>query len=156
MLYCRYPLITFTPGAGHPMKPHRMAVTNNLVLNYGLFKKMTMIRPFRANEKDMCAFHTEDYINFLKRLSPNNTTEFTKFISKFNVADDRFATAVRVVKLSLYDTLSLCDTCDMFCNLMLPVQSVWHFVISIALSILSSISYYLAYPVTISIFISIN
>ena len=76
------------------MKPHRMAVTNNLVLNYGLFKRMTMIRPFRADEKDMCAFHTEDYVNFLKRLSPSNTTEFTKFISKFNVADDRLAAAM--------------------------------------------------------------
>lgn len=27
-------------GAGHPMKPHRLALTHTLVLNYGLYKKM--------------------------------------------------------------------------------------------------------------------
>jgi hypothetical protein len=28
------------PGAGHPMKPHRLALTHSLVLHYGLYKKM--------------------------------------------------------------------------------------------------------------------
>ena len=27
-------------GQGHPMKPHRLALTHSLVLNYGLYKKM--------------------------------------------------------------------------------------------------------------------
>lgn len=27
-------------GAGHPMKPHRLALTHSLVLHYGLYKKM--------------------------------------------------------------------------------------------------------------------
>ena len=30
----------FTLGAGHPMKPHRLAVTHSLVLSYGLYDKM--------------------------------------------------------------------------------------------------------------------
>ena len=29
-----------TAGQGHPMKPHRLALTHSLVLNYGLYKKM--------------------------------------------------------------------------------------------------------------------
>lgn len=29
-----------SPGAGHPMKPHRLALTHSLVLHYGLYKKM--------------------------------------------------------------------------------------------------------------------
>ncbi len=32
-------------GEGHPMKPVRMALTNNLVVNYGLAKKMNCYRP---------------------------------------------------------------------------------------------------------------
>lgn len=27
-------------GPGHPMKPHRVRMTHNLILNYGLYKKM--------------------------------------------------------------------------------------------------------------------
>uniref|UniRef100_A0A8D0HKD1 Histone deacetylase n=1 Tax=Sphenodon punctatus TaxID=8508 RepID=A0A8D0HKD1_SPHPU len=30
----------FHYGAGHPMKPHRLALTHSLVLHYGLYKKM--------------------------------------------------------------------------------------------------------------------
>jgi acetoin utilization deacetylase AcuC-like enzyme len=39
----------FYYGEGHPMKPHRLALTNNLVLNYGLFKKMEVFRPRRVS-----------------------------------------------------------------------------------------------------------
>jgi len=31
-------------GTNHPMKPHRIAVTHNLVLSYGLYKKMKVLR----------------------------------------------------------------------------------------------------------------
>ena len=27
-------------GQGHPMKPHRIKMTHNLLLNYGLYRKM--------------------------------------------------------------------------------------------------------------------
>lgn len=27
-------------GQGHPMKPHRIRMTHNLLLNYGLYRKM--------------------------------------------------------------------------------------------------------------------
>ena len=30
----------FHYGLKHPMKPHRIAVTHNLVLHYGIYKKM--------------------------------------------------------------------------------------------------------------------
>jgi acetoin utilization deacetylase AcuC-like enzyme len=49
------------------MKPQRLALTNNLVLNYGLYKKMEVYRPYRATEQDMQRFHASDYIEFLKR-----------------------------------------------------------------------------------------
>jgi len=31
-------------GEGHPMKPHRLALTHNLILNYGLHKHMKVPR----------------------------------------------------------------------------------------------------------------
>jgi histone deacetylase 3 len=75
-------------GTSHPMKPHRIAVTHNLVLSYGLHKKMKLYRPFRATVQDMCRFHTEDYINFLQGVTPQSVHEYTKNLSVFNVGDD--------------------------------------------------------------------
>ena len=34
------PPLHIPSGQGHPMKPHRLALTHSLVLNYGLYKKM--------------------------------------------------------------------------------------------------------------------
>jgi len=75
-------------GPGHPMKPHRLAVTHSLVLNYGLYKKMQLYRPYRASAHDMCRFHSEEYIEFLQRVTPQNIQNFTKCLSLFNVGDD--------------------------------------------------------------------
>ena len=35
---------------GHPMKPHRMRMTHNLLLNYGLYRKMEVYRPHKATQ----------------------------------------------------------------------------------------------------------
>ena len=62
----------FHYGPGHPMKPHRLAVTHSLVLNYGLQKKMKVFRPYIASSHDMTRFHSEEYIEFLQRVTPQN------------------------------------------------------------------------------------
>ncbi|KAG5458744.1 MAG: hypothetical protein BJ554DRAFT_978 [Olpidium bornovanus] len=54
-------------GVKHPMKPHRLTLTNHLVSRYGLMKKMEVYLPRRATEEEMKAFHAEDYVDFLKR-----------------------------------------------------------------------------------------
>jgi hypothetical protein len=54
-------------GAGHPMKPPRLALTNQLVLGYGLHKKMDVYNPRRATDEEITDFHSEEYIEFLKR-----------------------------------------------------------------------------------------
>uniref|UniRef100_A0A8C5VDX2 Histone deacetylase 3 n=1 Tax=Microcebus murinus TaxID=30608 RepID=A0A8C5VDX2_MICMU len=59
----------FHYGAGHPMKPHRLALTHSLVLHYGLYKKMIVFKPYQASQHDMCRFHSEDYIDFLQRVT---------------------------------------------------------------------------------------
>jgi len=78
----------FHYGPGHPMKPQRLAVTHSLVLHYGLYKKMQLHRPYRASGHDMCRFHSEDYIDFLQRVTPQNVQGFTKCLSHFNVGED--------------------------------------------------------------------
>ncbi|XP_041358111.1 histone deacetylase 3-like [Gigantopelta aegis] len=78
----------FHYGPGHPMKPYRIALTHALVLNYGLYKKMKVYRPYRATFHDMCRFHSEEYIDFLRRVTPQNQQGFTKSLSAFNVGED--------------------------------------------------------------------
>ena len=78
----------FHYGIGHPMKPHRLSLTHNLVVNYGLHKKMEVFRPNQATKYDMCRFHAEDYIHFLQRVTPINRSGFSSCLTKFSVGDD--------------------------------------------------------------------
>ena len=36
-------------GQGHPMKPHRIRMTHNLLLNYGLYRKMEIYRKLKTS-----------------------------------------------------------------------------------------------------------
>lgn len=49
------------------MRPHRLELTNQLVLGYGLHEHMTMHAPRKATEEELREFHDADYIDFLKR-----------------------------------------------------------------------------------------
>lgn len=75
-------------GAGHPMKPHRIRMTHSLIMNYGLYKKMEIYRAKPATKQEMCQFHTDEYIDFLSRVTPDNLDMFQKESVKFNVGDD--------------------------------------------------------------------
>ncbi|KAJ2956456.1 hypothetical protein NQZ79_g7704 [Umbelopsis isabellina] len=78
-------------GPGHPMKPHRIRMCHGLVMNYGLYKKMEIyasIRAKPANKWEMTQFHTDEYIDFLSRVTPDNMEALNKEQAKFNVGDD--------------------------------------------------------------------
>ncbi|CAO3639008.1 unnamed protein product [Cunninghamella echinulata] len=75
-------------GERHPMKPHRLTLTNHLVLNYGLHKKMEVFQPRRATDNEILEFHAPDYVDFLKRVTPDNAEEFEHVFQRFNVGDD--------------------------------------------------------------------
>jgi len=75
-------------GTWHPMKPHRLTITHNLVLNYGLYKKMNVYRPRRATEKDMIKYHSADYINFLKSVVPDKAELASEMLRRFNLRED--------------------------------------------------------------------
>lgn len=52
------------------MRPHRLELTKDLVLGYELHQHMTMHAPRKATEEELCEFHDEDYVDFLKRYAP--------------------------------------------------------------------------------------
>ncbi|KAL0378218.1 UNVERIFIED_CONTAM: Histone deacetylase 19 [Sesamum radiatum] len=57
-------------GQGHPMKPHRMRMTHALLAHYGLLQHMHVLKPNPARDKDLCRFHADDYVSFLRRVTP--------------------------------------------------------------------------------------
>ncbi|MES1904614.1 MAG: Histone deacetylase 2 [Paramarteilia canceri] len=78
----------FYYGAGHPMKPHRIRLAYSLIMNYNLYTKMDVYRPFRASIDDLSSFHTMEYINILKSINPDNLKEYESSLAKFNVGED--------------------------------------------------------------------
>ncbi|RJE19602.1 histone deacetylase [Aspergillus sclerotialis] len=74
--------------SGHPMKPHRIRMTHSLVMNYGLYKKMEIYRAKPASKFEMTQFHTDEYIDFLSKVTPDNMEQFAKEQSRYNVGDD--------------------------------------------------------------------
>ncbi|AWP19621.1 putative histone deacetylase 2-like [Scophthalmus maximus] len=75
-------------GQGHPMKPHRIRMTHNLILNYGLYRKMEIYRTHKATGEEMTKYHSDDYIKFLRSIRPDNMSEFSKQMQCFNVGED--------------------------------------------------------------------
>lgn len=65
-----------------------MSVIQHLVMNYGLHKKMKIYRPYKASAYDMTRFHSDEYIEFLQSVTPQNIQGFTKYLTTFNVGDD--------------------------------------------------------------------
>lgn len=76
--YFHSPLIgSFSYGYGHPMKPYRMRMAHSLVTAYGLDKCMVVREPKEADKVDMTRFHTDEYIDFLERVNPENGMPLT-------------------------------------------------------------------------------
>ncbi|KAI6017011.1 hypothetical protein PISMIDRAFT_687846 [Pisolithus microcarpus 441] len=78
----------FTYGLGHPMKPHRIRITHDLVSAYGMLQRMQVLRPKRATPESMTAFHTDEYIHFLNRVVPETAEELTFHGTRFLVGED--------------------------------------------------------------------
>lgn len=72
-------------GQHHPMKPHRLTMTHNLMLAYGLHEYLDVYRARLATTEELSAFHSSEYIDFLRRINPDNAQEFTKQLQRFNV-----------------------------------------------------------------------
>ena len=78
----------FHYGAGHPMKPHRVRMAHNLIVTYGLYKSMEVFRPSPATQADLTRFHSDDYVNFLRLVTPDNMNQYLRQLQRFNVGED--------------------------------------------------------------------
>ncbi|KAL3862633.1 hypothetical protein ACJMK2_008587 [Sinanodonta woodiana] len=59
------------------MKPHRIRMAHNLIQEFGLFSKMEIYRPYKATQEEMTKFHSDDYINFLRNITPDNFSQLS-------------------------------------------------------------------------------
>ncbi|KII93636.1 hypothetical protein PLICRDRAFT_694782 [Plicaturopsis crispa FD-325 SS-3] len=78
----------FHYGPGHPMKPTRIRMCHSLVMNYGLYKKMEIFRAKPATKREMTQFHSDEYVDFLNRITPSNMNSYIKEQHRYNVGDD--------------------------------------------------------------------
>ncbi|KAK4047474.1 histone deacetylase (class I) Clr6 [Microbotryomycetes sp. JL201] len=63
-------------------------MAHNLVVNYGLDKEMDMLRPIRASAHEMTRFHTDEYIDFLNRVTPELVEEMTANGTRFLIGSE--------------------------------------------------------------------
>ncbi|KAG6071874.1 hypothetical protein E4U33_003466 [Claviceps sp. LM78 group G4] len=73
---------------GHPMKPHRIRLAHSLIMQYNLYLKMEIYRAKPASRGEMTQFHTDDYIDFLQKVTPDNMDSYMREQGKYNVGDD--------------------------------------------------------------------
>lgn len=76
-------------GERHPMKPHRLSLTNALVMGYGLDKQIHHIHnPRPATREELEVYHDPQYIDFLSKVTPMNQDEMKHLIDTFNCVED--------------------------------------------------------------------
>ncbi|CCK71193.1 histone deacetylase HOS2 KNAG_0G01350 [Huiozyma naganishii CBS 8797] len=76
-------------GVKHPMKPFRLMLTDHLVSGYGMHKVMDLYETRAATNDELTEFHTEDYVHFLQKVSPDNLGKLPRgTLEKFNIGDD--------------------------------------------------------------------
>lgn len=75
-------------GQGHPMKPHRIRMTHDLLAHYGLLQQMQVVKPVPARDRDLCRFHADDYVSFLRGITPDTQQDQLRALKRFNVGED--------------------------------------------------------------------
>ncbi|MES1913480.1 MAG: hypothetical protein MHM6MM_005681, partial [Cercozoa sp. M6MM] len=78
----------FYYGAGHPMKPHRLRLTHELVLAYDMYERMEVYRPHLATAEEMAQFHSPEYVEFLRRVTPSNARRLGEELARFGFGDN--------------------------------------------------------------------
>lgn len=75
-------------GPHHPMKPHRLRLTNKLVMAYGMHEAMDVYKSRAATSAELKAFHRDDYIDFLQSVYPEQIHEPENERFPYNMGDD--------------------------------------------------------------------
>ena len=69
------------------MKPIRMKLAHHLILSYHLYTKMDCYRCHPATAQEMAAFHSDEYVQFLSKITPDNLRQYAGVLQKFNAGD---------------------------------------------------------------------
>lgn len=69
------------------MKPHRLKLAHHLILAYELYPKMDCYHCHPATAGEMAAFHSEEYVQFLSKITPDNLRQYSAVLQKFNAGD---------------------------------------------------------------------
>ena len=82
----------FYYGPYHPMKPFRMKITHEMLKAYGVLPKFKHIipedHPEFVKKIDFTNFHSDEYINFLMTVSPENMNQMTEQLLYYSIGDD--------------------------------------------------------------------
>merc|ERR1719445_1756278 len=63
-------------------------MTHHLVMGYDLHEHMQIFRPRPACSAELAQFHSEDYVDFLRRAAPGSEAECLEQLQQFNLGDD--------------------------------------------------------------------
>lgn len=85
------------------MKPPRLKLAHHLILSYNLYTKMECYRCHPATAGEMAQFHSDEYVQFLSKITPDNLRQYSGVLQKFNAGD----TTDCPVFDGLYDFVSL-------------------------------------------------
>jgi histone deacetylase 1/2 len=74
------------------MKPHRIKMTNELLSAYNLLDSMKVVGITDhyniVNDIDFTKFHSDEYIDFLSRVNPENMKSLSEQLLYFNLGED--------------------------------------------------------------------
>jgi acetoin utilization deacetylase AcuC-like enzyme len=70
------------------MKPHRVRMAHQLIVSYNLYREMDVFRPPLIDASELTRFHSDDYVNFLRAVTPDNMHEHLRQLQRFNVGED--------------------------------------------------------------------
>ncbi|GHP12359.1 histone deacetylase [Pycnococcus provasolii] len=63
-------------------------MAHNLLESYDLLKSLEVVGPPRASWSSMTAFHTDEYIQFMRFVTPDNQHGHTRQLRRFNIGED--------------------------------------------------------------------
>ncbi|KAJ7360865.1 histone deacetylase RPD3 [Mycena albidolilacea] len=78
----------YTFGYNQYLKPHRVKMAHDLISAYGMLDKMHVLRPARTSAETMTSFHTDEYVQFLSKVTPETAAKLSFNGTRFLVGDD--------------------------------------------------------------------
>ncbi|KAJ7967053.1 Histone deacetylase [Quillaja saponaria] len=63
-------------------------MTYALLAHYGLLQHMQVLKPFPARDRDLCRFHADDYVAFLRSITPETQQDQLRQLKRFNAGED--------------------------------------------------------------------